>query len=201
MRFKHYINEGNTEIELKDINEFNDMLHKKCKPYLKLIKSFKEPLNRGIYTNADMGIKKVRKDRSPLGTSEDDFIKINNWLDENGHNRRDNTFMCTGIITSSAFGFLNWVFPVGKFSYTWIKANDFNEDDSKTGWKDSWITHRDIDDDDHFASYFVTDKNLKIAFKNNYEIWIKCKEYMFADKRFKYNWNNKKQIIEKNNET
>jgi phage-related protein len=91
MKFKQYLNEAGKAIT--DINEFNDLVHKKCKPYLNLIKPLQHPFIKGMLPEYDTGIKKVRQHRSPSGTDRIVFKRLNDWLQKNGHNRRDNSLI------------------------------------------------------------------------------------------------------------
>jgi hypothetical protein len=54
MKFKKYINESDGT-EVADLDEFNDIIHRKCKKYLNFIKSFRVPFKRGISSPHDMG--------------------------------------------------------------------------------------------------------------------------------------------------
>ena len=77
MKFKQYLNES--EEIINSTEKFNDILHKKCKPYLQLIKPFKEPLKRGMRLGVGYkyGIKDVRQDRESIGTRGSVFKLLN----------------------------------------------------------------------------------------------------------------------------
>jgi hypothetical protein len=47
MKFKRYINEKQLT-NITDVDEFNELLHKECGPYLKMIKKYDMPLKRGM---------------------------------------------------------------------------------------------------------------------------------------------------------
>jgi hypothetical protein len=47
MKFKKYINEKKLT-NIIDVDVFNELLHKECQPYLKMIKSFPKPFQRGM---------------------------------------------------------------------------------------------------------------------------------------------------------
>jgi hypothetical protein len=194
MRFKQYLTEQN----VPTLDEINELITSNCKPYLKLIKN-KEPLYRGIDSPDIMGSKIVRQNRRPRGSMDNEFAFINQWLGDHGHNRRDNTMICISSKgKSSAFGIPCYVFPIGKLSYTWMDSKDFNYNDRKTGWYNLFVQHyleskyyydgKPIEEYEKdystrmnkpFADYFHTDKGFNIAYKNEYEIWIKCKEYYY----------------------
>lgn len=181
-RFINYINED--EI---DIHEINSLIQKDCKYYLNIIKN-KYVFNRGMFVEK-FGKRKVRQDRIPQGTAESTFKIFNKWLESNGHTRRDKAVIARNEANDNAndFGPLYYIFPIGKFKYTWIKAKDVNIADGKTGWggsksldlffEDSFDETRYI-----FENYFTTNKGIEEAWKNQYEIWFDCKEYHFFSK-------------------
>jgi hypothetical protein len=75
MKFKKYILEA--EKFMYDVDEFNSLLQKNCKPYLQLIKSLKHPFIREMTIDNKMGIKQVRQDRQPKGTDRIVFRRFN----------------------------------------------------------------------------------------------------------------------------
>lgn len=173
MRLQRHINERVSFISSEDINE---AIHKNCKPYLKLIKG-KNTLWRGLDTDLNMGEKQVRKDRYPYGMTRKEADHINNWLGKNGHNRRDQSVLCTSDRGwAETFGQEYMIFPVGKFSYTWLKAQDANMDDMYTGWSTDhlWAPPEILE------KYFTTDKGFDTAYTKMYELWINCKSYYYA---------------------
>ena len=108
MRLKRYIKEQSKE----DIQDLNDKIHNDCQKYLKLIEG-KIPLVRGMTGNAEIGRKRVRKNRKPQGTDEETFEKFNKWLEENGHTRRDNSLITTSDLGTANFhGDPHYIFPI-----------------------------------------------------------------------------------------
>lgn len=204
MRLKTYITEAGTKISAEEL--FAD-IKKKCKPYLTLLKG-KQPLFRGLHDPSaakvtepfgiGYGIKKVRKDRTPKGTLEKDFKILNKWLAGNGHARRDQSISVTAAYDAvSFFGKPSWVFPIGKFDYSWVKAVDFNYGNEKIGFHvysfdiqqatiyeflrayyngtlDSRTKKADL------AQFITTNKEFIEAYRKKYEIWIDCKEYYYV---------------------
>ena len=59
--------------------------------------------------------------------------EFNKWLVKNGHADRSKSVMCSKE-ANELFGDPFYVFIAGNYKYTWLRANDVNEDDSKTGW-------------------------------------------------------------------
>jgi len=205
MRFSTYLIESTNE------NLFTD-IKKKCKPYLSLLKG-KEPLYRGIHDPSDAlvtdgglgyGIKKVHKDRNPKGTPLKDFKLLNKWLEGNEHVRRDQSISVTADINSAQyFGSNSWIFPIGKFRYSWVKSHDMNHNNKKTGYYVDSNAFGRWDDDDKvatigdflkayysgtldsrtkeadLANFITTNKGFDEAYRKEYEIWIDCKEYYY----------------------
>ena len=197
MRLQQYLNENITTVE-----ELNELIHKNCKYYLKLTEGkyiFKRGMSGGIDT---FGKKKVRQNRRPLGMEDRDFYKLNIWLDKNNHVRRDKAVIATNITsTRSQFGEVYWMFPIGKFNYTWLKANDMNITDYSTGWDPTAVIEffrfgevRAELMTGNFEDYFTTNKNIKIAYRKEFEIWFNCKEYYYV-KAKNYKWNKHTQTI------
>jgi hypothetical protein len=209
MRLIKHINEAvESEIYFENIN---DEIHKNCKKYLKLIKGGL-PLFRGLDSNYHIGIKRVRKDRKPLGMSKEEADFINKWLEKNGHSRRDKSVMAIGNMdTIGLFGDTYYFFPIGNFKYTWIKSKDINLNDPSTGWdKDSigaWMRDvrgelapgdaadkilRKMNDDPE--DYFFSNKGFETARKMGYEIWFECDRYYFVY-YYSHIWDKNKQIF------
>ena len=152
--------------------------------------------------------KEVRKNRKPRGMDKLTFKKFNTWLLKNGHNKRDESFSVGNPtkVNMSIFGPLYYVFPIGKFSYSWAETQDINKYDTRTGWGsltvDSFFDP--IVDDYHselekpFEEYFYTDTGIKKAYDNGYELWINCKKYYYfkIDPELIY-WNKKNQKLER----
>lgn len=204
MRFNRYII---SETKLVTTEELFADISKKCKPYLSLLKN-KEPLYRGLHdpsearvTDAGVGIgygiKKVRKNRIPKGSNKTDFKLLNKWLDGNGHARRDQSISVTANkLTADFFGSNSWVFPIGKFDYSWVKSPDMNHKNEKVGYyvghfypeePSVWDFLRayygsGVDSETEkadLAKFVTTNKGFMEAYKKGYEIWIDCKEYYY----------------------
>lgn len=196
MKFLNYITENLRED--MTIEEINSLIQKDCGYYLNLIKNdhiFKRGLQKHINLH---GKKQVRQDRKPRGMNSDAFKKFNKWLDQNGHVRRDKAVIAANIsdgLFENLFGNVYYIFPIGKFDYTWLMAEDMNIKDYKTGWYEYAVENfftqgeKTFDDDPKinlnkpFREYFTTNKNWYVAWKNKYEIWFSCKEYYYFDSR------------------
>jgi hypothetical protein len=169
-----------------------------------MIKKYDMPLKRGMDAGICwMGIKDVRKSRKPRGMKASSAKKLNEWLVSNGHNDRSKSVIATSGNTNM-FGVEYFIFPMGNFSYTWIDSKDINYDDERTGWN-SWAIKRYLDDPDGFDAYsrrldkpfkdsFHTDKEIDIAYRREYEIWIDCKKYLFIRTRL-FGWDMKTQMV------
>jgi hypothetical protein len=201
MRFINYLNEGVRE------DEINDLIQKDCKYYLNLTKG--NIFTRGMTIGPrQFGKKEVRQDRIPKGMNQDTADNFNKWLKENGHLTRHNAVIAispkdpSSISMYTEFGKNHWIFPIGKFSYTWIESKDVNISDKRTGWDDMVIDQlfnprMTVTDDllpKPFEQYFHTNKGIKVAYRNQYEIWFNCKEYYYV-KIDKFWWDGK-QLIE-----
>ena len=192
MRLQQYINESEMSIE-----EINTLIHKKCKPYLKLIKG-EYPLYRGMDTGYSLkGIKDVRTDRHSKGMSTNNFNILNSWLKKNGHAERSKSVISTSDKNFADYhGTVHYIFPMGKFKYTYIEAKDLNIDYPNTGWDVDVIGYFEMGIDNEVKDYFHTDKGFKIAYKNKYEIWFESKQYIYADTF--YDWDISKEVLVKN---
>ena len=205
MRLVKYLTENTTE-------DVFDVIKKNCKPYLTLLKG-KVPLCRGIKINKrteskdDLslfyGQKHVRKDRHPQGTPEEEFKILNKWLAKNKHARRDQSISVTADQErGDFFGSNSWIFPVGKFKYTWVKSKDFNHSNKFVNY---YTTEYDLPIDEDYVTisdflkawdkgkpmdsrglkkadlsrFITTNKGFEEAYKKDYEIWIDCKEYLY----------------------
>lgn len=188
MRFYNYINET-LKWEMP-IEEINSLIQKDCKYYLNITQG-KYIFNRGMLYVDGLGKKKVRQDRKPRGMQSGVFEKFNKWLEKNGHVRRDKSVIARKDNNKrNMFGDNYYIFPIGKFNYTWVKAKDINMVD-KTGWYsdavDNFFTQgeKTFDNDYRiklnkpFKEFFTTNKGIDIAWKNQYEIWFDCKEYYY----------------------
>ncbi len=226
MRFKQYLTEIFRDGEIQTIDDLNNLIKKDCKPYLNLIKG-KDPLYRGMNrSNGLFGEKKTKNKRIPSGSDLVEFKFINNWLKDNNHNdRKTNICICTSNLNStSLFGDSYYVFPIGKISYTWMDAIDFNITDRKTGWLNffikDYINEVDYDTSSYknnpsiskwengyrnrmkksFSDYFHTNTGFDNAYNNQYEFWFNCKSYYYISvnnikKQINAEWDKNKQVF------
>jgi hypothetical protein len=200
MRLKKYITEQMTP----PVDVVAKILKKDCKPYLNVLKSAGiDGFYRGMGYPLDdkFGKKKVRTDRAAKGMGQEVAKRLNDWLYENGHVRRDKSISATRDLTHAAFfGVDCLIFPIGRFKYTWVYSADINSPDRKSGWHPERIWRaldiplsviglssvdwdlKDTDDQvkNTFRAYFKTDEGIEIAWKNFYEIWFGCKDYYYV---------------------
>jgi hypothetical protein len=202
MRLKQII-ESSADImgdsDSADIDDFNEVIQKECKPYLKLISQSKEPLYRGIagvYADS-WGSKKTRTDRRTRMMNKIVADYLNGWLQKNGHARRDKAVICSPRDeTLRLFGPSFYIFPAGKIKYTYVESEDINFVNSESGWGGTtspdafWGFHNDgpnayMDDStlrkmkQPFKNYFHSN-NFKKGYNKGYEFWIECSHYYFA---------------------
>lgn len=213
MRLRQHLNEAYQSEIYKEY--INDNIHTHCKQYLKLIKG-KNPLYRGIDVFWDSGIKDVRKDRRPFGMEIDEADYLNDWLQKNGHMRRDKSVMAISNPEDlDLFGEPYHFFPLDPIKgYTWAETKDLNMVDQRTGWSDFTVRawkmkkNNEISIDDEwvfrmegelkglkkpFEDYFHTNKGFNTAYKNGYEIWFNCVRYYFVTTNIP--WDKNKQIF------
>lgn len=200
-RLLKYINEQAEFIQLSP-KEQSILIKKDCKYYLNLTKNT-GPFNRAVDEDSqpDELIKKsVRQNRRSLGMNQRAFKKFNDWLGKNDHVRRDKSVSASSAGPSLAiFGNLYYFFPIGKFNYTWVKTGDINRSNPKTGWVKDEVDLYFFKESEYgkrgekrselkmkkFPTYFTTNKGIKIAHKNKYEIWFDCKEYYLVNRKNK----------------
>lgn len=213
MRLSQYINEGHEEFPFGE--DINESIHKNCKQYLKLIKGL-NPLYRGMDAPYDIGIKDVRKDRTPFGMNVDEALVLNHMLQKNGHARRDKSVMCTSDDDHlELFGHPYLIFPLDRIKkYTWFDGPDVNME-GHSGWTDStipaWVasvvgpndwTDWSGNNVDHVLDklekpvekFFTTNKGFNRAHKHGYEMWIECDKYYYVDTHLS-KWDKNKQMF------
>jgi hypothetical protein len=142
MKFIKYLTEaGGYKEQQMPIEDFISLMKKDCSKYLKETKGnwFMRSVNYGTdaYSPLNMMnvvLKSVRKDRRPLGMDPKVFEKFNKWLSKNGHADRSKSISCSKY-SGLEFGNPHFVFIKGNYKYTWLKGEDINVNDSKTGWK------------------------------------------------------------------
>jgi len=208
MRLNKYVNESEKSDE--GIKEVIKLIKNDCKPYLKTI-SNKTPFMRGIakvksslkYPDPGFirtyGLTHVRQDRMGLSNRSNTkidgvmfFDLLNKWLRENGHADRSKSISCTSDNgTAGYFGSPFFIFPTGKFDYTYVKSPDFNEDslwwaaDVMETYLKYWARGdlRPFEAMNEFDPdrAFTTNKGINEAWKNGYEIWFQCKSYYYID--------------------
>jgi hypothetical protein len=196
MKFYHFLNE-----QQYTIDEINNLIQTDCKYYLSLI-------NHGaIFTRALSSPvsfpflkKQTRQDRKPKGMPSSVAKKFNEWLKENNHLPRHNAVIASSYDNSIKTNFGNnyYIFPIGKFNFTYVETEDINENDRRTGWYDysvdDYMSHKKNDLPNPFEQYFHTNKKIHIAYDQKYEIWFDCKEYYLASIAY-YDWNKKTHIL------
>ena len=202
MRYMEFLNESYTSIS--DRNELNSLIQKNCRYYLKLINN-KNPLYRGMSIDLELGIKDVRQDRESLGMMQHVADNFNKWLVKQGHLDRSKSVMATSNgYHTTGFGNQFFIFPIGKFDYTWIKSGDVNLTNSETKWDYNVLNYKFNDKwtvpltqsvaDIKMEDYFVTNKGFNIAYKKEYEIWMNPKQYYFASTEH-FNWDTKNEKL------
>ena len=198
MRLNKYISE-----DLKNFNldEGVELIKKNCSQYLKESKGKWFYRSIGEYLNDNsIAYKKIRTDRVPRGMNTASYKWLNSWLRKNNHVERDKSISASSDKEQIfiMFGIPSIIFPENGYKYTWIKAHDINIAENK-GWDDGYIEDMDLiekgdirslfsfrntpskDEIDkfkkEFASFFTSNKNMNIAYKNKYEIWFSGKGY------------------------
>ena len=183
MRLERYITEANIKVVTGEEEKAKDLIQKDCRYYLKLIGNLKPFKRLGVSTTTDGDMllsNTVRQNRKPSGTFEDDFKKVNKWLKANGHVTRDKGLMAR---SNSDFGLTDqfYIWPIGKFNYTWIKAYDFNVEDDNTGWPGVGFGKTERSPADEVMDKYITsNKGVRTAHKGKYEIWFDCKRFYFC---------------------
>jgi hypothetical protein len=198
MRFRGWISEG---IDYDDVGiDINELIHKHCKKYLGWISGM-TPMIKGMYSGGagSIGKKSVRKDRIPSGMTELEADYLNDWLQKNGHARRDQSVICTSSEDHSRqFGHPHYIFPIDPVSkYTWINTKDMNIT-GDLGWKnytiEAWVSSQvngwdELSDIDKrtleslqipFEDFFTTNNGFSICHRKGYEMWIDCNEYYYV---------------------
>jgi hypothetical protein len=202
MRLKQYITEQ------INIDTLNDNIHKKCGYYLNLIKGL-NPLYRGMDDKPDIGMTvKHTRPRKPLAMGLESANVFNKWLRDNGHVPRDiATFLTSNEKMVDTFGKPYYIFPIGKFDYTYVKSRDINYSHGNK-WDDEWVddyynaistgdTTKIKEIERLFNKSIVTNRNFREAYKKKYEIWIYADYYYCITT--KYMWDKDNQVIIKRN--
>ena len=202
MRLKQYLTNEAVTWTPDDMEIFAKAIVKNCKPYLKLLKG-RNPLVRGMTREQaatyGAGKKTVRKDRiSRAGLDPKKTERANEWLDSIGAARRDKSVIAISKPKLQLFGPEHWIFPEGKFKYTYVKSDDFNSS-NRSGWEPAkfwvWLKIRaggDKEKLDKFEKALFTEefnpkklfginKGFDEAYNKGYEIWFECKKYYFIE--------------------
>ncbi len=183
---------------------WNDYILNDCKPYLRLMKKsgMDEPLFRGIdrqggIMDNEIHMYSVRKNRRPKGMNISRYKKFNEWLERNGHVRRDKAVITTPLKSlAQEHAVARHIWPMGKFRYTFILgATDINvptEITLKHHEKVSDYHPNMIETIEAMGSRMMTDldkkylewlekntysNNFRLGVRSGSEIWIQCEEY------------------------
>lgn len=180
----------------ESIDEFIKDIIKNCKYYISQLNrnQISVPFVRGISRSklkSPFGKKSVRQDRKPLATKKEVFNEINDYFEEKGHARRDKSVIATSNYEwTKFFGVPTYIFPIGKFNYTFVKTYDFNKlkylDRAPQLLQD--FMRNQIKDEDKIDqalelldNWVVTNKKMHVPYEMGYEIWFDCKEYYYID--------------------
>jgi hypothetical protein len=188
MRLQQYINESKMESMATDIDEIIEIVKRECKQYLKMMKG-KLPLTRGVYVNIRSGgtaklyRKDVRQDRASLGGIPYND-EMNKWLVKNGHlDRRKSISVTSNVGNAKDFGQPFVIFPLGKFSYSFVDERDFNDLWFllyKSPFRDSPEIYRNQLDSlykEQLGPHITTNKQFDVAYIKHFEIWMNPKQY------------------------
>lgn len=118
MGFKQFYSESLFPDE-EDFQNILKEIEKNCKPFLR----HKKALYRGMNTENvdDFGIKKVRKDRQPLGGNMELSAFTNAFIDSKKlPNRSKSIFALTNDKFTRVFGDTHLIFPKGNFKAVWF---------------------------------------------------------------------------------
>lgn len=170
----------------KHINKFEqrkDNLIKDCKYYIDLIKknnTKKKFFYRGMDRNWWFEKRNVRNDRKPLNMSQELTSEYNKrFKTKFGKNLRTETlFVSTDKWWAKDYGFVNIIFPVGKFNYYWNpKVSDLYED--PPFWENNYLKNPLMyqEEIDEIVNGY-TNKKFKTMMDNfDGEIMLDCKSY------------------------
>lgn len=131
MRLKTFLNEDKY-IEpgperIKAVDAFCDRVKKDCRPFLALLKKVhpRDFIYRGFPSGVFIGKKRVRQDRLPSGMSEEMADALNKYLVEHDHVDRSKAVIATSKKDHcSEFGYPYYIFPIGRFNYTWFNSRE-----------------------------------------------------------------------------
>ena len=187
---REYLTESHYKGVTMDKATAGTLIKRDCKKYLGLLKG-KEPLRRGMTISLENGIlfkRDVRQDRRARLAIPERSDAANKWLEKNKHVRRDKAVMASSR-ERKIFGYEYYMFPIGKFNYTWIRGKDWNfRSDSGDGWDGSEMgmskPHKILEmlDRQQRLGNIVTNKGWDNMYRNGFEVWMDCKEYYFMER-------------------
>jgi hypothetical protein len=225
MRLKGYLhlNEGVIEQGFT-IMEFAKFVKRDCKPYLSIVKKLPHPFLRamrpphmglpkkvgpddvddflekykGTEIGSGIGLMAVRQDRTPRLTPKKAFENTNDWLQSKGGARRDKSAIAISkmSVIHKTFGDPHWIFPVGKFKYSFVMSQDFNITDGfwdpreffewMDDYEDRWSHDPEVKEywdekDEKFSAFFYHNTHAEKAFREEWEIWFQCPKYYFIN--------------------
>ena len=211
MRLRQYINEADVPPAANKVfNDFIKSIKAQCKPYLNLLKN-REPLMRGIKRARPYGEQPIRQNRQPqhprgtkvlhgkhlINGKQVDFAEpywptLNKWLESKGHAPRNQSISCSSDFSSAnAFGDTYWIFPIGKFKFSWVRSDDFNieEDNWNPNELHYFLQHwlSEWPDKPHWSEIskfdpekaIFTNTKFNEAYERKYEFWIQSKKYYY----------------------
>lgn len=146
MRLYHFINERETfrfdvvNPNPVSIDNVAEIINKNCSKYLKETKGnwFQRGMEIKSMKKGQVGYRKVRQDRRPLGMGKTTANDLNKWLAKNGHADRSKSVMCSRKV-NPLFGEGFYIFVEGNYKYTWADTTDLNMDHEATFWYGSII--------------------------------------------------------------
>jgi hypothetical protein len=210
MKFENFINEKSLDWAPLD---WATHINRDCKKFMNEIKC-KSFLWRGISLPDEGGIKNTQKSRTAKGMLDSDDMSeaFNDFLQKNGHIRRDkNVLIATGNRNDAiGFGTPCIVFPIGNYKYSYLQTGDFNiqysyENDSQfraiktlaerlvdipRGYLDKKNAHYDrfwempLEKLKKMVSkLFISNKNLLKALDRGYEVWFNVRKYYYISNK------------------
>ena len=202
MKLYNYLNEEDWFIEY-DKNNIIEKIKKECSFYLNIIDK-KYFFRRSILcVDNDFSLINTKKRNTGYGYfhKKNDFEELNNFFKSNKITTRDNSIFCSSsknnAVDNDDKSLYFFIFLIGKFNYSWIKSSDFNI--SSKNWKIEILEYyiKKIELNSYIKKFFneydnnkliklcekyvleniYTNKNIKEAYLNKYEIWFDCKKY------------------------
>ena len=204
MRLNNYLIETTNTLDA-----YIPKIKKDCKPWLTIIRSNPYGIFRGMKAGNKIVKKKVRKDRIPLDTPQEEHETVDNaFKDKFGWTPRSSgLFVTPDPMRASAYahnagdGYL--IFPIGKVSYlfsTEISDLYFRLKNLRYKWKDADITdvqnktpERNIlnatkEQLEEFITSKYQDNNINKAFATGTEIMINTNQYYAVSSMLPLEW-------------